>query len=451
MSIEFSVKPLTRVEGHGNVIIRVDVKERALKEVELNIIESPRFFERLLVGVPAEEAPRIAERICGICYVAHHLASVKAVEAAWGVEVPEPATMLRKIINHAGVVTSHLLHIAFLCLPDLIDLKDRSVIELSKVNPGLVKKAVKILEFGNRVVQVVGGRVIHPVTAIPGGMAKPLSKELRDQLLSEGKSTLRIAEEFVSEVADLMERRMDLLSHPNKGSYYVAMVRNRFHELYDGEVVVINAEGERVYEFNPKNYLDYIDEEVSKHSFVKQPYLRKIGYPAGIYRVGPLARLNVCKDMDGELTRKYYELFIKCFGKPTNHLMAYNFSRLVELINCLEQLVALLESEKAFSSKVRGEVVAREGEGVGLVEAPRGILIHHYKTNGEGLITYANIIPPTTHNAPIIEDNLRELAQSELNDLIEGREDAKWRLEVMVRAYDPCISCATHLVRIVRE
>jgi len=448
---EIKIEPLTRVEGHGKVIIKI--KDKQLEEVKLCIFESPRFFERMMQGLPAEEAPRFSERICGICYAAHHLASVKAVENAWKAIPPEPAILQRKLLHYAGFVTSHSLHLLFLCLPDLIDVQERSIIGLSKANPELVKLALKIHEYGNLITEVIGGKTIHTVTAIPGGMSQPLSKEKRDSLKAKFNDVFKAIELFSDQIIKLFEKKQSFFeSLNNKTYYYMGLVKNGTHELYDGSLKVLDSAGNEIYNFEAENYLDYIAEKVSDHSYVKLPYLKKLGFPKGLYRVGPLARINVAKHIEGEKTQVYFEVFKKIFGKPSSNLMAYNAARLIELINALEKINEILNDEKLISDKVRTQVYERKGIGVGIVEAPRGILIHHYETNDEGIIINANVITPTTQNAPVIEADLTSMAEVQLNDLIsENKEQALWRLETLVRSYDPCISCATHFIEIKYE
>ncbi|MEM3393225.1 MAG: Ni/Fe hydrogenase subunit alpha [Candidatus Bathyarchaeia archaeon] len=447
---EIKIEPLTRVEGHGKVIIKV--KDNQLEDVKLCIIESPRLFEKIMQGLPAEEAPRFSERICGICYAAHHLASVKAVENAWKVAPPEPAILQRKLLHYAGFVTSHSLHLLFLCLPDLIDIQERSIIGLSKVKPELVKFALKIHEYGNLITEVIGGKTIHTVTAIPGGVSKPLSKDKKDSLKTKFNEVFKAAESFADEVMNLIEEKQSFFASLNKAYYYMGLVKNEKHELYDGTLKVIDYAGRELYNFKAEEYLEYIAEKVSPHSYVKLPYLRRVGFPEGLYRVGPLARINIAKNIEGEKTKKYLEVFETLFGKPSSNLMAYNAARVVELINALEKIYEILNNEKLISDKVRIQVDERKGVGVGIVEAPRGILIHHYETNEEGIIVNANVITPTTQNAPVIEIDLKSMAEIQLTELIsENKEQALWRLETLVRSYDPCISCATHFIEVKHE
>jgi F420-non-reducing hydrogenase large subunit len=450
MSKELRIEPLTRVEGHGNVIIRI--KENKLEEVELNLIESPRFFEKLLVGKFAEEAPRISERVCGICYVDHHLASVKAVEAAWDISPPDIAIKLRKLLHSAALITSHTLHLSLLCLPDLLDIEERNLVGLAKANPDLVKTALRIHDFGNKVVTSIGGRTVHCVTAIPGGMAKQLTKDQKNILLPLASKSLEDVKAFAEIFFDLIQKKTNEFNFPKEDKYNVAITNNGLHEIYDGDVRVIDPKGNVLYDFDPSKYLDFIAERVKDHSFTKAPYLKQIGYPSGIYRVGPLARLNVVDKINGNYAPKYAEEFYKIFGKPAKDPMAYNMARMIELVSYIEETIDLLKDEKITGEKIRSPAKERKGEGVGIVEAPRGTLIHHYVTDEKGIITKANLIVPTTMNSPIIENDLREYAKQQISELI-GLENGKalWKLESLVRTYDPCISCSCHFIRIDRN
>ncbi|RLI27064.1 MAG: Ni/Fe hydrogenase subunit alpha [Candidatus Hecatellales archaeon] len=452
MEQEFKITPLTRVEGHGNVIIRV--RDGRLSEVELNIVESPRFFEKFLEGKPAEEAPRISERICGICFVAHHMASVKAVESAWNVEVPEAAWELRELLNLAGFITSHTLHLAFLALPDLLDLppEKRHILGLGEKNPALLKQALAIYDYGLMLTEILGGKRVHVATAIPGGMSKIPSQEEREKLLSLASAAQSSIEAMADWFMENAERKAELLNYPVRTKYCMGLVKNGAHELYDGNLRVVRPDGGKAYEFRASEYLEYVAERVSPHSHVKLPYLRKVGFPDGVHRVGPLARLAVADRIRGDLAPKLAERYYKFFGKVPSNMMAYNAARFVELAYAVEASKQMLEEARFTKGPIRVEVKEKAGEGVGVVEAPRGVLIHHYKTDEQGLIRMANVITPTAFNAPSIEQDLAVIAENTLPSILGGgREETFWKMEVLTRAYDPCISCATHTLKIVVE
>ncbi|HID17503.1 TPA: Ni/Fe hydrogenase subunit alpha [Candidatus Bathyarchaeota archaeon] len=446
---EIRIEPVTRVEGHAKVTIFL--RGEKIEKIQLNIIEPPRFFEKLVENKPAEEAPRITERICGICYASHHLASVKAVETAWGVSPPKAAVNLRRLLNAGQHVASHILHLAFLALPDLLDIKDRNFVEASKRNPELVESAFKLHEYGLKVMKSVGGREIHPVTAIPGGMSKPLSGEDRDALLRGSDEAIQIAEEIASFLFNALEERGELVREfPSNKTYYMSLTSDGTHEIYDGLLTVVNPEGKLKLKFPPNEYLDHVAEKAVPHSYVKYPFLKEFGYPDGLYRVGPLARLNVAKEIAMPKAFKYLCSFKKSFGDPAHNVLAYNAARAVELVHATEMVKAILKDPSIESDDVLVEPVPREGNGVGIVEAPRGVLIHHYRVNKDGLIERGNFIVATGQNVPLIElDIMSFMGKRRLNpDLTE--EELLWKVETLVRAYDPCISCATHIVELKR-
>lgn len=449
---EFMISPLTRLEGHGRIIIRVT--DGSLTEVELNIIESPRLFEKFLQGKPAEEVPRISERICGICYTSHHLASVKAVEAAWEVQIPEAAEELRRLLNLGGIIMSHTLHLAFLAVPDLLDLspEKRHILGVGEANPEVLKKFINIYEYGLMILRLVGGRKVHIVSAIPGGMSKNLSREEKEQLLKKANSALQDIASLAEWFMGMVEKKTELTSYSLKARYCMGLVRDGDHELYDGNIRVVDSNRNVAYQFKASEYLDYIAERVSPHSYVKLPYLRKVGFPKGIYRVGPLPRMAVTNQFKGDLSAQLAERYYKAFGKIPENVMAYNAARFVENVQCVEASKAILESEVFYREPIRVKVDEKAGDGVGVIEAPRGILIHHYQIDENGIIRKANIITPTAMNAPSIENDLKVIAEKNLDSILGSkRDEIFWKMEVLTRTYDPCISCATHTLKIVVE
>lgn len=441
---EITVEPVTRIEGHSAITILLEKKR--VKEARFNIVESPRFFEKLLEGKFAEEAPRITQRICGVCPVAHHLASVKAVEAAWECSPPQTAINLRRLMLIGQLINSHSLHLGFLALPDLLDLKDRSIMGIFEKDPELASSLFKLNRFGLQLTEAVGGRMVHPVAAVPGGMSKPLQGESRDELLANGKECRAIGYDLaklIEEVArdsDKLVRSLDL----NK-TRYIALTRGGQFEMYDGKMGVLDPSGKK-YEFEAKDYSDHIAEKVISHSYAKHPYVRKLGYPEGTYRVGPLARLNVTEILATNEMAEYIKTFSKRFGKPAHNAFAYNYARAIELLYAIETALDKLADPAIEKGDVFAAPEPKEGQGIGIVEAPRGILIHDYHTDNAGLITKANIISPTTHNVPSIESDVLLLASNTLSHKGESEQEMLSKAEVLVRAYDPCLTCATHLV-----
>ncbi|MBM3291633.1 Ni/Fe hydrogenase subunit alpha, partial [Candidatus Bathyarchaeota archaeon] len=339
MNESITINPLTRLEGTGKV--KIDVEAGKLKDLQLTVAVGPRFFEYLLINKPAEEAPRITERICGICYVNHHLVSVKAVEDAWGVVIPEVATLLRRTLNAASFITSHTLHLAFLALPDLIPIKNRNVLGVAEALPEIAEAALQLHEYGNKVVAEIGGRIVHVVTAVPGGMTKGLTGESRYKLLREG----RIAMTNVRKIADalfmLYEKREN-----NPDEYmglqapYMGLVNNKGeYELYNGDIRVKGSEGTTLFQFPAQEYYKHFEETTSEHSFTKINYLKEMGKIGGLNRVGPLPRLNVIDGIKWSNSAEYLKSYDKIFGRPCDDTAAYNLARTVELVASVEEVL----------------------------------------------------------------------------------------------------------------
>jgi F420-non-reducing hydrogenase large subunit len=450
MTKTVTINPLTRLEGTGRV--EVDIEAGSLKDLRFCVAVGPRFFEYLLTNKPAEEAPRISERICGICYVNHHLVSVKAVEDAWGVQIPEAATILRRTLNAASFVTSHTLHLAFLALPDLIDIKERNIIGVSQASPALTEAAIQLHEYGNRVVTEIGGRLVHVVTAVPGGMTKGLTGEARYKLLREGRVAMVNVRKITDAIMDIYEKRVDdPREYMRPETLYMGLVDgDGNYELYDGTVRVRGPDGADVARFPAQEYYQRLEETTSEHSFTKIVYLKERGPIAGLSRVGPLARMNVIEDMQWPTANEYMKVYDRLFRRPSNDTAAYNLARTVELVASVEEVVDGLSDEEIMSERTREPVKARAGVGYAFVEAPRGLLHHSYEVDENGIIRAANIVAPTTFNHKSIENNLRVWAEAHVDELSRKgtRPKAVWGIEKIVRAYDPCLSCSVHMVEV---
>jgi len=443
---ELTIEPVTRIEGHSRVTILVDKKK--VKGARFNIVESPRFFEKLLEGKFAEEAPRITQRICGVCPVAHHLASVKAIEAAWDCQPPESAVKLRRLMLIGQIISSHSLHLGFLALPDLLEVDERSILGVARKDPKLASCIFKLNRFGLQITEAVGGRAVHPVSAIPGGMSKPIEGERRDQLLASGKECVEMAYELAVLVDNKVGKKEELIECLNLSrTRYAGVTTDGRYELYDGKVTVLEPSGEKI-EFEAKDYSDHIAEKTVPHSYAKHPYLHRFGYPAGIYRVGPLSRLNVAAELRGGKVAERFRSFVKKFGRPAHNTLAYNFGRAIELAYTVEQALNMLEDSAIEGNDVFSTPHPKAGRGVGIVEAPRGLLVHDYQIDAEGLITRANIISPTTQNAPSIESETLLLASNLFPHAAANLKHMLSTIEIMIRAYDPCLTCSTHFVEL---
>lgn len=441
MSFKAKIEPVTRVEGHASVKIEID--EGKVKDVRMSIVESPRFFEYLLVGVSGEEAPRMSQRICGICFAAHSLSSVKAVESAWGVEPPKKAEQLRRLLHLGGVLSSHLLHLAYLATPDYLGDEGRFPC-LNASRPELFKALIEMYGYSNSLTETIGGRRIHFSTVVPGGMTKFVSKEQLDGLRKEASRIISNASNVAESLLKAFERDFEIF--PVVPSFKIAMTSNRQSELYDGEVKVLNTHGEEEYSFKANEYMDNIAEKTVGYSYVKYPYLRKKGFPRGIYMTGCLPRMEATSGLKGEKAEVLFEKYNSLF-KPGKSLVVYNSARAIEVVSILEQIQELLREE--VYGDLRIEVKPKKGVGIGLVEAPRGILIHHYEIDSNGILTKANIITPTTQNAPAVERSIQTFVEDRIDDFTspDRRNKAIKEVEKLIRCYDPCISCSVHIAK----
>ncbi|ACV24079.1 F420-non-reducing hydrogenase Vhu subunit A [Methanocaldococcus fervens] len=409
------IEPLSRLEGHGKVTITLDENGKP-KDVKLHIT-ALRGFEQFVVGRPAEEVPRIVPRICGICQTAHHLASVKAVDAAWGVEIPEPAKKLRELMHIGNMIHSHALHFYFLAAPDFVlgvdaDPAIRNVIGVIDKAPEAAKQAIALRKYGQKIVEAIGGKAIHPVTGIPGGQAKQLKEEERDELLKDADQMIEYAKNGIELIKQINEQYMEQIKTLGViDTWYLGLVKGGKHNFYDDTLRFLSPDGKEKVDFKPAEYLDYIGEHVVSHNYVKYPFYKKAGYPDGIYRVGPLAMLNVCDSMETPLAEEYRKEFFDIFGFPANQSLAYHHARLIELVEACEKAKILLEDNDITSDDIKAEVEPKAGNGVGVVYAPRGVLIHNYETDENGIVVKANMIVATTHNVPTMEKAIQQAAQ----------------------------------------
>ena len=445
-----TISPISRIEGHGKVTIHLD-ENNEVTESRLHVMEF-RGFEKFCEGRLMSEMPVITTRICGICPVSHHLAAVKACDDALGVDIPPAAKKLRELMHMGQFIHSHALHFFFLAAPDFVlgpafDPAKRNVLGIIQADPDLAMKAIRLRKFGQNIVDRVGGRAIHPVTAIPGGMSKPLSHEDRfvtskelDDGLELAKLGLQIGKGVFEKYAEIVPRFAAIKTK------YMGLVKDGNLELYDGRLRMTNEAGERLDEFNPGNYLEYLGEHVEDWTYMKFPFYKKYGYPEGSYRVGPLGRLNVAEAISTPLANKELVEFRKLGGAHTVHeTLYYHYARLIELLYAVERARELINDDEIVSEEVRVKVDRRKGEGVGVIEAPRGTLIHHYWSDESGKIERANIIVATAHNNSAINMSVNAVAK----EFVKGgkiEEGALNMVEMAVRCYDPCLSCATHAI-----
>lgn len=445
-----TIDPVTRLEGHGKVTIHIDEFDE-VAYCRFHVAEF-RGFEEFCKGRLLSDMPMITPRICGICPVSHHLASAKACDDAWNVRIPDVAKKLRELMHMGQFIQSHALHFFYLAAPDFMlgpqsDPAKRNIVGLMEAFPDLGKKAIRLRQIGQNVIDRIGGKPIHPVTAIPGGMSKPLSSEGRGALQKELEEALGLAELALRIGKNVFSDHRELTdSFAVSESNYMGMTRDGSLELYDGTFRLIDETGYYLKFFDATNYAQAIGEHVEDWSYLKFPFLKDKGWPEGTYRVGPLARLNVADQIDTPLAGNELRQF-KALGNGglVHGTMYYHYARLIELLFAVERAMQLVSDGDILNKDVRVPVKRQAGEGVSIIEAPRGTLIHHYWVDKQGKIEKANMIVATTHNNAAINNSVNEVAKA----FVKGgrlEEGALNMVEMAVRCYDPCLSCSTHAV-----
>ncbi|MCF2137534.1 MAG: Ni/Fe hydrogenase subunit alpha [Candidatus Thorarchaeota archaeon] len=410
------IEPVTRLEGHGDLTIKLG-KDGKVKDVQFNVT-STRFFEKFLEGRFAEEVPRIAERICGICPEPHHLASVKAVEAAWGITPTPAAVKVRRLLINAKQLSSHGLHFFALAAPDFLagpfgDPSKRNVVAIIKALPDVGKLALQIMQYGQDLAMAVGGKAIHPVTAVPGGMLNPFSEEKRDRFLD----MMEGLKEWLAQTVDLAKKVVEDYWDPITKlavvpTYYIGTHDKGALEIYDGKLRVMDPKGKIVADFRQKDYRKYFGEYVPRHSYATHIYFKEAGYPKGIWRANSLARCNIADKMKTPLAQEALEEMRSKLGRPIHATFAYHWARVIEMVQAVEEIDLLLQDPDIVRTDVKvTDVEPRKGNGVGCVEAPRGTLIHHYWTDDRGIVTKVNLVVATNNNIAGIEKSLMKMAR----------------------------------------
>jgi F420-non-reducing hydrogenase large subunit len=457
---EVVIDPITRLEGHGKITIFLN-DEGNVENAYFQVPEL-RGFEKFCEGRRVEDLPIITTRICGVCPVAHHMAGAKAADMAMNVEPTETAKKLRELEYCGYFIYDHILHFYFLGGPDFVvgpeaPAAKRNILGvIEKVGLDIAKEVIKHRAYGQRITGILGGRPTHPVSALPGGMAKAINEEERQDIENMlrschefAKFSLKIFDDVVLKNADYVNL---ITSDPyNLETYYMGTVdKNNKVNLYDGKVRVVDTQGKEFVKFGPTEYLDVIEEHVEPWTYVKLPYLKKIGWKGfvtgsetSLYRVGPLGRLNAADGMATPLAQAEYERMYKTLGgKPVHATLAFHWARLIELMYATERGLELVTDKDITSKDIRNKP-GKPGEGVGIVEAARGTLIHHYQLDENALAKKVNLIVATTHNAPAICMSVKNAAQG----LIKNGEVSDGllnKVEMAFRAYDPCFACATH-------
>jgi F420-non-reducing hydrogenase large subunit len=463
-----TIDPITRLEGHGKIEIFLD-KNGNVENAYLQIPEL-RGFEQFSIGRPAEEMPRITNRICGVCPEAHHMAATKALDDLFKVEPTSAAKKLRELFYSAFYVTDHTVHFYALGSPDFVlgpesNPAERNILGvIHKVGVDIGKQVIECRKRNHEVIKMLGGRGIHPVAGLPGGWSKAMTKEEQKVILEYSKQNIEFGLFSLQLFADVVlgnKAYVDLILSDafTHKTYYMGTVdgKNQIN-FYDGLIRVVGPDGKELIKYPPKDYAKHIAERVEPWSYLKFPYLKDVGWKgfvdgpeSGVYCATPLSRLNACDGMATPKAQEHYEKFYDTLGskkvdgrfQPVHHRLATHWARLVELLYAAERMLELVEDPEITDPNVRQVVTTKPTEGVGSVEAPRGTLTHHYQTDENGILTNVNLIVGTTNNNAPIAMSIKKAAEG----LIKGGKVSEGLLntiEMAFRNYDPCMSCATH-------
>ena len=460
---KFSIDPITRLEGHGKIEIFMD-DDGNVANAYLQIPEL-RGFEQFVVGRPVEEVPRIVTRICGVCPTAHHMASAKAVDAVYHVDIPSAAKKLRELLYNIYYVYDHTLHFYYLGAPDFVvgptaPAAKRNILGvIEKVGLDIGKSVIKHRRYAQDMQILIGGRSTHPVWCLPGGVSKGITKENVVELKEKGEKCLEFAKFSLQLFSDVVLGNKDYVDLILSDGYRLEVGdmglvdENNKVNFYEGQVRVTDASGAEVLRYGPDEYFENIAEHVEEYSYLKFPFIKKRGWKgfvegkdSSIYRAIPLSRLNVSDGMATPLAQEHYEKMYETLGgKPAHQTLAIHWARLVELLYSAERWMELVNDEEILSDEVHTIPTETPTEGTGIVEAPRGTLTHHYETDENGLVTKANLIVGTTNNNAPMTMSVKKAAQQVLQGKTDKVEEGLLNMvEMAFRAYDPCFSCATH-------
>lgn len=450
---KISINPVTRIEGHAQVVIQLN-EDDSVREALFKVVDF-RGFEKFTEGRPFYELPGITSRSCGICPVAHLLASAKACDQIVGVTPSKTTIMLRRLMHMGQIIQSHALNFFHLSSPDFLlgfdsDPAKRNIFGLIEKEPELAMRGIRLRKFGQEIIEKVAGKKIHPSEWIqPGGAKWPLTEERADYLRGFLPEALDATQKTLATWKQMLDGLQDEVEHfGNFPTYYMGLVTpDGGLDLYDGKIRIMDSQGKVAAEcVDPAKYRDFIDEAVEPWSYMKFPYFKAVGYPDGAYRVGPLARLNVAQYCGTPLADEELKWF-KRLGKNgvLQSTFHYHTARLIEILCCIETAKQLLEAPEILSAHVTSQALVNNYEGFGVAEAPRGTLIHHYKVDEQGMITYNNMIIATEHSNIAYNMAITQVAKKyvKARELQEGMLN---RVEAVIRAFDPCLSCATHAV-----
>ncbi|MCB2179818.1 Ni/Fe hydrogenase subunit alpha [bacterium] len=457
-----TIDPITRLEGHGKIEIFLD-EDGNVANTYFQIPEL-RGFEQFCVGRPVEEVPIITNRICGVCPEAHHMAGAKAADAVYKVDPPRTAKLLRELLYSAFYVTDHATHFYALGGPDFVMGPDAPVAErnilgvIHKVGMDVAGKVIQARKAGHTVIEIIGGRKVHPCTSIPGGLTRGIDEEERAQIEAMGHFAVEFAQFSLQLFADIVLGNQAYVDMILSDAYtvpmhYIGMVdENNKVNFYDGKISVVDPEGTRIGKYAPAEYTEWIAERVEPWSYLKFPYLKKVGWKgleggkdSGVYSATPLSRLNASDGMATPRAQEEYEkMFATLGGKPVHQQLVTHWARLVELLYAAERWVELATDPEITSDNYHTVPTETPTEGVGIVEAPRGTLTHHYWTDERGVTTKVNLIVGTTNNNAPISISIKKAAEHFIKGGTVITEGLLNRVEMAFRSYDPCFGCATH-------
>jgi NAD-reducing hydrogenase large subunit len=443
------IDPVTRIEGHAKISIYLD-EHNTVSDAHFHVTQY-RGFEKLTEGRPFAEMPSITARICGICPVSHLMASSKACDDLMAVRIPPTGNKLRRMMNMAQFVQSHALSFFHLSAPDFLlgmdaDPTQRNILGVLRAHPDIARDGIRLRQFGQSIIELLGGKRVHPPWVVPGGVTDPLTEEGRDQI----RAMIPEALEITTRAIDLFKQVMDthvteVQTFANFPSLFMGLVNEQGEpDFYDGWLRIIDADGKIVADhIEPARYHDYIGEAVEPWTYLKFPYYKEKGYPEGIYRVGPLARMNIADRLGTPRAAQEWAEFSGLHRGAVLSSFYYHYARLIEILYSIELMEQLLDDPDILSTHIRAYAAPNNREGIGISEAPRGTLIHHYKIDEHGLLTWSNLIIATGHNNLAMNRGVLQVAKH----FVKGTtipEGMLNRVEAVIRAYDPCLSCSTH-------
>jgi NAD-reducing hydrogenase large subunit len=449
MTQRITIDPVTRIEGHARITIQLDDAGK-VQDARFHVTQV-RGFEKFCEGRPFEEMPSLMARICGICPVSHLIASSKACDKLLAVHVPQTARKLRRIMNLAQITQSHALSFFHLSAPDLLlgmdaDPAKRNIFGILQANPAMASDGVRLRSIGQQIIQILGGKRVHPAWVVPGGVNAPLTAEKREQILAmlpEARDiTLRALGWFKT---ILPQYEDEIASFSNFPSLYLGLIsEDGSLEHYDGTLRIVDANRKVVADRIPlDNYQDIIEEQIETWTYLKSPYYKPLGPQEGVYRVGPLARLMLSERCGTPGADAEHQEFLEKYPQARTSAFFYHYARLIEVLYATERMTELLNDPEILDPRVRAIAHPNQLEGIGVSEAPRGTLVHHYTIDENGLIKTANLIIATGHNNLAMNRGVLQVAKK----FIDGKEvtdGALNRIEAVIRAFDPCLSCSTH-------